>query len=71
MTGMYGGEGMASCDGNPNCNCNKVSNADGAEVVTLKPAEPKSRFTSMELIAVVGIVAVVGMMYMHTNKANR
>lgn len=73
MEGMYGGEALSNCEGNPNCNCNKMktSNADGVEVVALKPVGEKTRFTSMELIAVVGIVAVVGMMYMHNQKVNR
>jgi len=77
-------ETTASMEGEMKCNCsacgcNTMSNADGIVVpltppTTTKPkdtVETKSRFTSMELIAVVGIVAVVGMMYMHNQTARR
>ncbi len=53
-------EPTASCEGNPNCNCDKTSSADG-----LKETTDKITRDTNFMIAAVAIVGIVGLVFVH------
>jgi len=61
-------EQQSSCEGNPNCNCNKKSSFDNNEAIVQRVPAQVRQLNSSELVAIVGIVALVGFAYLHHSK---
>lgn len=80
----FNGESQSNCEGNPNCNCDKVSNFDNDGKQTILVEQPiiemmsahekkhhKGRISTGEIIGItvlVGIVATAIVIIHHTNR---